>query len=1231
MVWVKARGKKLLKLLGAGLLLLALGVAALPLWWPWALRPVAKAYGAQYATYERRGYSRFAVSNLTVKVKTTTVRARSLETLVPSAWIWNWMFDSERNYAAADDWSVIVEKSPRKKPPSSTYTNFQRIDRIVARVQKWVPAATLTSGKVEIQERSAIELPTVQWAGETATGSVIFPKYKHHATLQIDSGRTVRRNIRVISPSLGIESRLVLINEQTALKLEGTTNWETNTIVASVLFSRAGRLPSRAELRSESFAVAAKRLGLEGYTQLHGNCQATWESGRFGIVLRADAQPEAGSTTPPLQIACRAAGDTNQAFIEALQVTSAAFNVQLSEKTAVQFSPPFLRETASLKFAADLDQQQWFAVAGRLDGSLLLHPAAARWPSADFHINGRDFSFKRINISDISVSGGFRWPSLVVQTATAELTNLWKASGQAEVDLASRTVTNGIIEFTGTPPVELLPPVASVSNIAMRAEFQGPFTSLHHSGSVDVARLTYGKLRPASASVKWQGDHLSFTNTQLTLTSRQSHVSGRLSAEMAPPVFRLAVEELALSKADEPSLKLQERFEAEFSKGTNVWTLKVEPVHLVGADGNLLFQTAVQWPERGHATASVEKVEMKLLDDFVQFTAKTEAHIDKLNASAFWDKGPLRFKAALQGAVELEGKHSFAFDVLADNTPESVQVENLEVLSQGQPVIVGRAMLPVSVYPARSNQLFFHNEKPLQIQLTTQTNVVFWSNIASLAGLELQRPEVVALIEGSWRAPKGEVRARVESASYARGEKPLPRAQDIDISLELSREAAHLRRFAFNVEGQPVEITATVPVNPDFWQTRESPPLDWRKASGKFNITEAQVAAFERFLPELVAPEGKVSLAATIAPEMKIEGNVVVTGSRTRPLAALGPMRDINADLRFAGHTLKVETLKGSLGGQTVNANGWIRLPEGRWPTNREIPSFHLQVYGTNVPLVRRPDVIVRSDLNVGISNTTAGSTPIIAGTINLRNGHYLSDLADLVPGKVSGPTRRPPYFSIEVEPLADWRLALDVRGHEFAKVRTPLFRGGVSTTLRLQGTLKEPEALGELQIEDGRILFPFANLKVDHGMISLNSENPYRPQLFITASARRVGYDVKMEVTGPADQPTVQFSSSPPLSPEQIMLMITAGQMPVETARLSTQQRAQRVGMFVGRNVLSEFGIGGGDEERLVITSGEQVTETGGQTYEIEYKLTDDWSVVGEYDRFNDLNVGLKWRVYSK
>jgi translocation and assembly module TamB len=154
--------------------------------------------------------------------------------------------------------------------------------------------------------------------------------------------------------------------------------------------------------------------------------------------------------------------------------------------------------------------------------------------------------------------------------------------------------------------------------------------------------------------------------------------------------------------------------------------------------------------------------------------------------------------------------------------------------------------------------------------------------------------------------------------------------------------------------------------------------------------------------------------------------------------------------------------------------------------------------------------------------------------------------------------------------------------------------------------------------------------LTVKQARAWLTLEQPFLPQIYMTASAKRFGYDVTLEVTGAANKPVVQFSSVPSLTSEKIFLMLTAGELPRDEITFSPQQKAQRFAVFVGSKILNSLGFGG-TSERLTIRSGEDISESGAQTYDIEYKLTDRWAVVGQYDRFNAFNVSFKRRIFSR
>jgi len=69
----------------------------------------------------------------------------------------------------------------------------------------------------------------------------------------------------------------------------------------------------------------------------------------------------------------------------------------------------------------------------------------------------------------------------------------------------------------------------------------------------------------------------------------------------------------------------------------------------------------------------------------------------------------------------------------------------------------------------------------------------------------------------------------------------------------------------------------------------------------------------------------------------------------------------------------------------------------------------------------------------------------------------------------------------------------------------------------------------------------------------------------------------------------------------------------------------------FFARDLWRRVSLDDEAADRLSIRSGEDLTVTGQPTRTIEYELSDRWSVYGEYDRFNQVNAGLKWKVYSR
>ena len=151
----------------------------------------------------------------------------------------------------------------------------------------------------------------------------------------------------------------------------------------------------------------------------------------------------------------------------------------------------------------------------------------------------------------------------------------------------------------------------------------------------------------------------------------------------------------------------------------------------------------------------------------------------------------------------------------------------------------------------------------------------------------------------------------------------------------------------------------------------------------------------------------------------------------------------------------------------------------------------------------------------------------------------------------------------------------------------------------------------GEAIVNQGNIRLPFANFEVRQGEIRLTA-GQIEPQLWVSATTRRYGYDLRMELSGDASSPNMVFTSSPPLEAEQVLLMVMAGEAPSNEISTTDRERVARFGAFFGQSLLGTLGGDPTGADRLTISSGADISEQGRETYNIEYKLADRWSLTG-------------------
>ena len=147
---------------------------------------------------------------------------------------------------------------------------------------------------------------------------------------------------------------------------------------------------------------------------------------------------------------------------------------------------------------------------------------------------------------------------------------------------------------------------------------------------------------------------------------------------------------------------------------------------------------------------------------------------------------------------------------------------------------------------------------PLKLHAFTDPKSILWEKIAETTGLHLQEPNLSADLEGTWAAPRGQVALQIRRVDLTGLERQIPSVDNLDLLAVMDRATARISRFNFNVEKQPVNITGEIPLGESFWAgLRHKQHLpDWRQASARLVIVNAQVAPFASLLPEILSPEG---------------------------------------------------------------------------------------------------------------------------------------------------------------------------------------------------------------------------------------------------------------------------------------------------------------------------------------------------------------------------------------
>lgn len=412
-----------------------------------------------------------------------------------------------------------------------------------------------------------------------------------------------------------------------------------------------------------------------------------------------------------------------------------------------------------------------------------------------------------------------------------------------------------------------------------------------------------------------------------------------------------------------------------------------------------------------------------------------------------------------------------------------------------------------------------------------------------------------------------------------------------------------------------------------------------------------------------------------------------------RPLPE--PLLITSGEIRFNRDGVfipQARPLVGQVLGGAVRLAGNMRLSE----TEQDRFDLRMWSHNMSYRIPNMADLTFDTDLRLQGTDIARMETWLVSGEVNVLDGLYYRELnvvekqlTDRVLGAFNRRAERyDTSFIDQIPGLKDTRFDLAIRARDGFKLRNQIDRIELDLELRvdlkLRNTLADPKVVGDVEVIDGDVSFQGEKFDVRSGTVRF-ADRLDNPWVDIVAGAdvrntcldgevfdeissamslsanvdasRQQYYHITLNARGTLDNLDVHFESSPYADQRDILSMLLTGctvdQLTASSASRPTLEIA--LGPLLGRLEreiqdvvkVEEFTIMPG-VERTQLRIGDTLTRrlswrfqldtgfaeaSGGQQYQLEYKLSDKWSTeLSERSRSETnsflLDLKLKYRL---
>ncbi|MBN2244879.1 MAG: translocation/assembly module TamB domain-containing protein [Candidatus Aminicenantes bacterium] len=384
--------------------------------------------------------------------------------------------------------------------------------------------------------------------------------------------------------------------------------------------------------------------------------------------------------------------------------------------------------------------------------------------------------------------------------------------------------------------------------------------------------------------------------------------------------------------------------------------------------------------------------------------------------------------------------------------------------------------------------------------------------------------------------------------------------------------------------------------------------LPWKGCKGQVNyLVEVQESSGE---PEI---KGAVDFSGQILPFPRFAHAV----------------RDFSGLLFINNDELTIRSLQGEFGGGDFSGSGRIRI--GR--NGIEMMDIDLSGQDFLLSLMERTRALTDADLKLFKDSNEF----VLRGDMLFKRLLWRRELDERFTFSSS------PYLQTQREPgfFDDLNLDLHLVAEDDALLENSLGAIKGRFDLRITGNIFSPIVLGEIEAIDGDVYFQDRRFSVLRGRVSFINPQMIEPYISFTGETYVKDYRVIFSLDGLLDKLNPEFSSSPPLPPEDVLALLALGESFKRTyhydrsTQLSTtslvsfqiseeaKKRAESL-FSIDRFRIDPFILGTSSEMTARLTLGKKIsrnffilystnlTAQREDIFRIEWELTNDLSVVG-------------------